>query len=571
METCKICNRECKNIYNLSKHLSNYHKTEITIEQYYRQYINNNDSCHNLLCNNKVKFNSLIKGFYKYCCQTCGSIGTRIKTKETMLEKYGVENALQLNTTREKGATKKREIKLKKIEDAQTILLNSIDVNNQTQCQICGKEYSTLHSLTIHIRIHNISVQNYYNKYISKSDPPLCSVCNKVSPFKSITEGYWTYHLKCSSKAQEVKDKHLIYNISELKKRILKSQNEFDIEFQNLDNIKSQHDMMNIKCLKCDYIYSNRWYNLMMGYGKCPNCFPKYTSPCLKEEEEVYNFIRELLPSETVQRGMYGIIYSDLNEKLELDIYLPERRLAIEFDGLYWHNDEIKMDQSYHLIKTEKCKEKNIQLIHIFEDEWIHKKDIVKSILKYKLGISTSKVNARECKIKEISTNEKNIFLNNNHLQGSDKAKIKIGAFYNEDLVAVMTFSNGNISRGGNPTNKLSWELSRFCIKNEYVITGIANRMLEYFKKNNDWNEIYSYADRRWSNGNVYLKLGFKLDTLNKPTYWYVNLKDITRIHRYNLRKKKTDPKDITELELRRKEGYLRIYDCGTIRFSLTR
>ena len=95
--------------------------------------------------------------------------------------------------------------------------------------------------------------------------------------------------------------------------------------------------------------------------------------------------------------------------------------------------------------------------------------------------------------------------------------------------------------------------------------------MLEYFKKNNDWNEIYSYADRRWSNGNVYLKLGFKLDTLNKPTYWYVNLKDITRIHRYNLRKKKTDPKDITELELRRKEGYLRIYDCGTIRFSLTR
>jgi hypothetical protein len=129
-----------------------------------------------------------------------------------------------------------------------------------------------------------------------------------------------------------------------------------------------------------------------------------------------------------------------------------------------------------------------------------------------------------------------------------------------------MTFSHGSISRKKLNDNKL-WELSRFCSNSNYHIPGIASKLLIYFKRNYSWKEIFSYADRRWSLGNVYYKLGFKLDSITKPNYWYI--KDLNRIHRFNLRKKYSEPKDIPECILRKKEGYYRIWDCGHLKFMI--
>ena len=210
--------------------------------------------------------------------------------------------------------------------------------------------------------------------------------------------------------------------------------------------------------------------------------------------------------------------------------------------------------------------ENNYILISIFEDEWLLKKDIVKERLKHILGVSSlkQKINARQCKIKEITTDIKNSFLDIYHIQGRDSSVIKLGAFYNDELISIMTFSHGNISKGSRTNDKI-WELNRFCNNYNYHIPGIASKLLTYFERNYEWEEIFSYADRRWSNGNVYFKLGFELSHITTPNYWYV--KGIGRIHRFSLRKKEDEPKELTEAVLRAAEGYTRIWDCGNLKF----
>jgi len=131
-----------------------------------------------------------------------------------------------------------------------------------------------------------------------------------------------------------------------------------------------------------------------------------------------------------------------------------------------------------------------------------------------------------------------------------------------------MTFSKGNIAKGSKPKGDI-WELNRFCSDYNYHIPGIASKLLTYFKRNYVWKEIFSYADRRWSTGNLYYKLGFTLDSTTRPNYWYV--KGLKRIHRFNLRKRPDEPKEIPEWVLRQSEGYVRVWDCGNYKFRLTK
>ena len=156
--------------------------------------------------------------------------------------------------------------------------------------------------------------------------------------------------------------------------------------------------------------------------------------------------------------------------------------------------------------------------------------------------------------------------LNKFHIQGKDISRIRLGAFYNNVLLSVMTFSVPNISKGSK-NKKDVWELNRFCSDYNYHIPGIASKFLTCFKRNYDWKEIFSYADRRWSNGNLYYKLGFNLEHITKPNYWYT--KGYVRIHRFNLRKKPTEPKEISELILRYNEGFRRVWDCGNLKFII--
>lgn len=290
------------------------------------------------------------------------------------------------------------------------------------------------------------------------------------------------------------------------------------------------------------------------GQG-CPKCAYINTIP----ETELTDFLTNDCEIE--------IIKSDrtILKPKELDVLIPSHNLAIEYNGLYFHN-ELHKDSKYHLNKTNDCEAKGIQLIHIFEDEWLYKKEIVKSRIKNILGLTDIKIYARKCIIKEVSPKGSKDFLNKNHIQGNVNSKIKIGLYYNEELVSLMTFNNPR-------NNKINgvYELIRFCTKLDTSVIGGASKLLQYFIKTYNPKEIISYADRRWSQGTLYDNLGFNKINVSKEDYSYI-IKN-KRFHKSSFKKKNLISngfdKNSTEHEIMLSRKIYRIYDCGKIKYSI--
>jgi len=238
---------------------------------------------------------------------------------------------------------------------------------------------------------------------------------------------------------------------------------------------------------------------------------------------------------------------------LEIDIFLPIYNLAVEYNGLFWHNS-LRVGKNYHVNKTNQCIEKGIRLIHIFEDEWIHRQNIVKSRLSAALGKFDKRIYARKCEIKKINSKEANKFINENHIQGSGRANLHYGLYYDNELVSVMTFLKGDLSK-----KILGWELNRFCCKLNYSVVGGASRLFSAFIKEIDPDAVTSFADRRWCEIEpVYKKLGFQFISNTIPNYWYFNSKELKRLHRFSYRSKN----NISEADQTRE--LLQIYDCGS-------
>ena len=299
----------------------------------------------------------------------------------------------------------------------------------------------------------------------------------------------------------------------------------------------------------------------------CTTCNPFGQSSKSKPQLEVLNFL--------IENNIKNIVTNNrqiLNGK-ELDIYLPDYNIAIEYDGLYWHNSGF-VENDYHLKKTLGCQEKGIKLIHVFEDEWINKQDIVKSRLLNLLGKNPIKIYGRKCIIKEIDNDICKKFLDENHIQGNVASKYKIGLFFNDNLVSVMTF--GSIRSIMSSKNMLpGYELSRFCNKLNTNVIGAASKLLQYFIKTYTPNRIISYADVRWSGidseNTLYTTLGFTYKHTSKPNYWYV--KNEFRYHRSNFTKQSLIKEGFdstkTEKGIMTERNYNRIYDCGNLVYEM--
>lgn len=292
-------------------------------------------------------------------------------------------------------------------------------------------------------------------------------------------------------------------------------------------------------------------HNHLQGKG-CPIC-GNNLSKC---EDEIHDFISGL-----------GIEIIKKDKKVlhgkEIDILLPSLNIGIEYDGLYWHSEKFK-DKNYHINKSNECLKYGIRLIHIFEDEWENKKEIVKSRLKNIFKLTENRIFARCCELKEVDNNVSKAFLEENHIQGNVYSKVNIGLFYNDELVSLMTFGNKRKNLGSTSTDN-EYELLRFCNKLNTTVVGGASRLFKYFIKKYNPYRIISYCDLRWSNGGLYEQLGFKLNHISTPNYFY--LKDKKRVNRFNFRKdvlvKEGYDKDKTEHEIMLEREIYRIYDCG--------
>lgn len=281
--------------------------------------------------------------------------------------------------------------------------------------------------------------------------------------------------------------------------------------------------------------------------GNCTKC----NSTLSKGQYDLQVFIKSL-----------AVEFIENNRKIldgkELDIYIPSHNIAIEYNGLYWHS-ELYVDSNYHLNKTEICESKGIKLIHIFEDEWVYKQEIVKSRIKNLLGITSNKIYTRKCEVREVKTKDKTKFLEENHIQGATKTTHNLGLYYNNELVSLMCFGNRPF------LNNYEFELIRFCNKLDMIVVGGASKLLKYFIKNYNPKEIISYADRRWSTGDLYDKLGFKFSHNSKPN-WFI-LENNYRHHRLKYQKHKLVgqgyDKNKTSHKICLENKLYRIYDCG--------
>lgn len=317
------------------------------------------------------------------------------------------------------------------------------------------------------------------------------------------------------------------------------------------------------ECTRCSSVFTN-YYNRQKGtWPKCPTCDAAYSDL----EYVVINFLRQ-------HNVEFKIRDRAILSGLELDIVIPSHNLAIELNGLYFHCDKKITDTQYHSNKTELCRQKGIKLIHIFADEIYHKRNICLNRLRNNLGLSR-KLYARKCTLRYIDKCAK--FLNKYHIQGSDRSNIKIGAFYKNKLVGVMTFTEPRLALGYKKQKMENiWELSRFCTIGGFTCVGLFEKMLTKFKNEQKWNKIISYADARWSavaSASVYSKCGFNYVHLTSPNYWYT--KNFTeRLHRFAFRKsvlvrRYPHLSHLTEREIMKELGYSRIWDCGNHKFEL--
>lgn len=259
---------------------------------------------------------------------------------------------------------------------------------------------------------------------------------------------------------------------------------------------------------------------------------------------------------------------------VEFDITLPHYKTHIEYNGMMFHshgksnytmfNNPID-DPKYHLSKTVISEELGYQLFHIFESEWLDpiKKGIWESVLLNKMGIS-EKIYARKCEVKEVSPKEASSFLNLNHLQGSSVASIRVGLFYNKELVSLMTFGKARFNKHH------EYELIRFCSKLNFTVVGGASRLLKYFEKMYEPKSLMSYANRRWSQGNLYEKIGFEFTHTTSPNYFYFKPDSLVLGSRNKYQKHKLkdildnfDP-ELTETENMYNNGFRKIFDSGS-------
>jgi len=269
-----------------------------------------------------------------------------------------------------------------------------------------------------------------------------------------------------------------------------------------------------------------------------------------KAQNEVFEYVSSIFNGIILQNDRIAI------GPKEIDIYLPEINFGIEYNGMYWHSEDSKR----HLDKLNLCKSKGINLIQIWDNEWNTKKDIVKSIISSRIGITES-IYARKCNIVDVSSKEYKNFLDTNHLQGNVNSSIRMGLEYKGELVCVIGLGKSRFDK------KYSHELLRFANKLNITVVGGFDRLLKCVLNAYEIQSLQTFADMRLFNGSVYERSGFIFSHNSKPGYVYYKSNVIKT--RQDFQKHKlinvlpNFDVNLSERENAYINGWRRVYDCG--------
>ena len=326
--------------------------------------------------------------------------------------------------------------------------------------------------------------------------------------------------------------------------------NHCDYSKVNLNKITT-HDPISVICHKHGEFVTAAHLHLHQCIYPCPQCARESSTSIA--ENEVYEFVKSEYDG-IIQRNDRKVLYGR-----EIDVYLPELKLGIEYHGLYYHTEKM-VGKNYHMLKADLADKRGIHLLQIFENEW---NDKIKSIIKGILGKS-DRIYARNTQVVELSIKDKNKFLNDNHMQGEDRSSIKLGLLYNDEIVSCMTFGKPRFD------NTHKWEMIRYCSKMGVNVVGGASKIFKHFT-NSHPGSVISYVNRRWFNGSMYPHLGFRTAGNSDPGYFYYgHVKVLSRYQcqKHKLKKTTNYSDDKTGYEIMMERGYDRVWDAGNLRFE---
>lgn len=341
------------------------------------------------------------------------------------------------------------------------------------------------------------------------------------------------------------KSKRLCKNI--LDARLSARVDDFSAKF-NIESYQNrQNQYLEFTCKICGENNSKTLQTFERG-SQCNFCHPNTSSqPELEIEKWLSSFGIKTIRSDR----------SVIAPK-ELDITVPEKKFAIEFDGLYWHSEFVKegIEKNLHKTKTQMCLDKGWQLMHVFSDDWITRKDIVKSMILHKLGIFQERVHARTCFIKEMSKKERQLFFEQNHLSGDVSSKKAWCLVDKEDQIVAAISVRLPLQKKW--SNRL--EIARFAIKGGKHVPGALSKLLQKVKEfavEENKLGLISYADRRHGEGKCYLMANFVYEGNTGLDYWYTD--GAKRVDRFTMRSKN----NITEKQKAEEAGMRKIWGCG--------
>ena len=442
------------------------------------------------------------------------------KAKETIREKYGVDNV------------SKSDIIKKKKEDT---FIKHYGVNNIFAAEV-GKE-----------KIKKTMLERYgveHSAYCPEIRQKTKETCLKKYAGSCYLVGQ-EYLSKIYKKQYDI----IVSVLEKYNTECLFSSDEYRGYLEYIDK-KRKKINYNFRCKICGKEFESHF--ISDNIPKCPDCFNIGGGiSCL--ELEILEFVKTLSPF--VKSGNRTIL-----DGLELDILDEVNKIAIEVDGLYWHCEEMGKDKHYHLDKTKKCFNNGIHLIHIFEDEWNEKKQIVKWKLKDIFKFKKQKIYSKNCTVKEISSDLARRFLEKYHIKGKCVSSINLGLFYKNRLVSVVCFCKSRFNKIYN------WELLRFATIFSFEIIDAFNVLLSYFEKKYD-GSIIGYRDKRWEGLDYFKSNGFEKIKDLPPVYYYI--KGNKRYNRINFQKHLLDnnlpifDEHLSEKENMSINGYYKIWDCG--------
>ena len=546
----------------------------------------------------------------KYCSKECKQADMPNKlerTKKTNLKKYGVENPFQNELIKEKikqtnlkkygveNPSQNKEIyeKIKQTNVEKygfTSPIKNKDVKNKienTMIKKYGVKNAT-QSKKIQNKIKKTNLKKYgvenpfQNELIKEkikqtnlkkygTEKPFQSVLVQDKIKKVFKNKYGVNHpSQLNFVKNKIKQTHLErYGVENIKYINIKHFENLNTEYIINNFIKDDTFLLK-EC--CDYFNVSTTYVNKFKRDNGIN-IPNKIELC-KTQQQIYEFIKSFY------KGIINFNDRSILNKLELDIYIPDKKLAIEYDGLLYHSygksehimfdNYLEEDKYYHVRKTDLCEEQGIKLFHVFENEWLDpvKREIWKSKIKLELGYVDRRLNARSCIITTVNSQELKEFLELNHFQSYVSSSINLGLYYKDELVEVMTFGKSRFNKN------FDYELLRNCTKINTVVRGGFFKLLSYFKKNYE-GSIISYGNRRWTSRlkNVY---NGELINISEPNYFYLLKEDFCKLmSRQQFQKYKLSnvleifDNNLTETENMYNNNYRKIYDCGNLVYKL--